>query len=79
MDICAVVVRALPDAHLGWPGPSRVNNKLAAVDIITEYMEHVKFRQISCSRMRVLPVPLHIESVTTVQEYKEIYQTALHL
>ena len=49
----AVVVRALPDAHLGWSGPSRVNKKLASyqytqlasMEIIAHYMEHVKFRQ----------------------------------
>ena len=53
VDTCAVVVTALPDAHLGWSGPSSVNNKqasyrytqLATMDIIAEYMEHVNFRQ----------------------------------
>ena len=53
VDTCAEVVTALPDAHLGCSGPSSVNNKLASnrytqlatMDIIAEYMEHVKFRQ----------------------------------
>ena len=52
VDTCAVVVTALPDAHLGWSGPSSVNNKqasnlyaqLATMDIVAEYMEHVNFR-----------------------------------
>jgi hypothetical protein len=52
VDTCAVAVRALPDAHLGWSGPSRMNNKqasyqytqLATMDITADYMEHVKFR-----------------------------------
>ena len=30
VDTCAVVVRVLLDAHLGWSGPSRVNNKQAS-------------------------------------------------
>ena len=32
-------VRALPDAHLGWSGPSGVNNKQAStMDNEAEYM-----------------------------------------
>ena len=52
VDTCAVVVRALPDAHLMRSGPSRVNDKqasyqytqLATMDIIADYMEHVKLQ-----------------------------------
>jgi len=50
-----VSVRALPDAHLGWSGPNGVNNKqanygyreLARSDIAAEYMEQIKFRQMT--------------------------------
>ena len=40
IPVTTVVVRALPDAHLGWSGPSRgITNKLATMDIIADYME----------------------------------------
>jgi hypothetical protein len=58
VDMCAVEAGAFLDTHLGWSGPSRVNNKLASyqytqlatMDIIADYMEHVKFRHGEHSR-----------------------------
>ena len=49
-DVCAVSVRALPDAHLEWSGSSSVNNKqashrykqLTTTDIAAEYVGQIK-------------------------------------